>query len=247
MIYSRTYDIPYFLVDAQRNLRITSLMQYLEDMAIRHSEDCGIGLDFYEENKVAWVLAKWDIEIERYPLFTQQITITTEPWSFRNFFGFRRYEVHDAEGALLAKANTLWIYIDMVRKKPIPVTGEIIRAFGISPDSKRPLPIKAPNPPESAEHETRFQVRLGDIDTNRHVNNIRYIEWALETLPPEFSTKKRVRRVLVDYRKELMYGDEVLATADIIQNSTPDGAASVSRHRISNGEKEACLATFEWN
>ncbi len=38
MSRSRTYDIPYFLVDQKRRLRITALMQFLEDMAIRHSE-----------------------------------------------------------------------------------------------------------------------------------------------------------------------------------------------------------------
>jgi len=242
MTFTRTYDIPYFNVGSDRKLRITSLMQYLEDMAIRQSEACGIGLDFYEEHNVAWVLAKWDIEVVQYPVFTQEITITTEPVSFRNYFGFRRYEVRDAGGELLAKANTLWIYIDMVRKRPIPVTEEIISAFGVSPESNRPLPIKAPKPPETAAHETQFRIRLGDIDTNRHVNNIRYIEWALETLPPEFSNGKKVSRVMVDYRKELKYGDEVFSTAEIEQN----GDVAVSRHRISNGEKDACLAAFEW-
>ncbi|MDG5767868.1 thioesterase [Balneolales bacterium ANBcel1] len=244
MTFTRTYDIPYFNVGADRKLRITSLMQYLEDMAIRHSEECGIGLDFYEENKVAWVLAKWDIEVLEYPVFNQKITITTEPSSFRSYFGFRRYEVRDADGELLARAATLWIYVDMRRKRPIPVTEEIIKAFGVSPDSKRPIPLKAPEPPETARYETHYPIRLGDIDTNRHVNNIRYVEWALETLPPDFSEGKRVTRVMVDYRKELVYGEEVLAVADVV--SGEDGATR-SRHRVGNGDKDACLATFEWS
>lgn len=242
MTFTRTYDIPYYNVDSDRKLRITSLIQYFEDMAIRHSEKCGIGLDFYEEHKIAWVLAKWDIEVVKYPLFNQEITIITEPYSFRNFFGFRRYEVRSAGGDLLAKANSLWIFIDMTRKRPIPVTGEIITAFGVAHDKNRPLPIQAPASPEAADYETRFRIRLGDIDTNRHVNNISYIAWALETLPEDFSKGKSVRRVMVDYRKELRYGEEVLSTADTIQNDEK----TLTRHRISNGKKEACLATFEW-
>ncbi len=242
MTFTRTYNIPYYNVGADRKLRITSLMQYLEDMAIRHSEECGIGLDFYEQNKVAWVLAKWDIKVLRYPLFNQEITIITEPYSFRNFFGFRRYEIRDVQGDQLAHANTHWIFIDVTRKRPIPVTHEIITAFGVASDKKRPLPIQPAKPPESTEYETRFRIWLGDIDTNQHVNNIRYIEWALETLPASFSNGKSAQRIMVEYRKEMTYGEEVFSVADTTQN----GDQTVSRHRISNSEKEACIATFEW-
>ncbi len=243
MIFTRSYNIPYFNVGADRKLRITSLMQYLEDMAIRQSEECGIGLDFYEQTQTAWVLAKWDLEVNAYPAFTQDITITTEPHSFRNYFGFRRYEVRSSNDKILAKANTLWVYIDMRRKRPTPVTEEVIQAFGISPDSKRPLAIQSPEPPDEIDYQTRFHIRLGDIDTNQHVNNIRYIEWALETLPPEFIRTKKASRVMADYRKELMYGDEVYSTAEILAQSE----SVRSRHKISNSQKDACLAVFEWN
>ncbi len=242
MAWSRTYDIPYFLVDKNRKLRITALMQFLEDVAIRHSESCGVGLDFYQDNGVAWVLAKWDIEVLSYPEFNQQITITTVPTSFRSFFGFRMMEVHDEKGTLLARVHTLWVFVDTRRKKPIPVTDEVMRAYGLTRDQKEPLPIEAPSAPETDELQAAFQVRPGDIDTNRHVNNIRFVEWALDTLPFDFTNNHTVHRVLVDYRKELMFGEPVNAVADIVET---DGE-TLTRHRISGGKKIASLITFKW-
>ena len=32
-------------------------------------------------------------------------------------------------------------------------------------------------------HHANFKVRYGDIDSNMHVNNVRYVEWAIESLP----------------------------------------------------------------
>ncbi len=242
MAYSRTYDIPYFLIDQNRKLRITALMQFLEDMAIRHSETCGVGLDYYYSNGVAWLLAKWDIEVFSYPEFNRKIEIRTTPTSFRNFFGFRKFEVVDSAGKLLAKAHTLWIFVDTQRKKPIPVTDMVVRAYGLTPDRKQPLPMEAPSPPENDTWQSRFHIRPGDIDTNRHVNNIRFIEWALDTLPVEFTSSHSVQRVLVDYRRELTYGDDVIATAELIENKK----FKESRHRISKGKKVASLITFRW-
>ncbi len=242
MAYSRTYDIPYFLVDQNRKLRITALMQFLEDMAIRHSEKCGVGLDYYHQNRVAWVLAKWDIEIRNYPEFNRKITVTTAPTSFRSFFGFRKFDVTDEQGQFLAKAQTLWIFVDTRQKKPVPVTSEVISAYGLSRDQKQPLPIEAPTAPETGILQSRFQVRPGDIDTNRHVNNIRFVEWALDTLPVDFTNSHSVQRVLVDYRKELTIGEEVVAIADIVEK----GSSIETHHRISDGEKEASLITFRW-
>ncbi|WP_210509673.1 acyl-[acyl-carrier-protein] thioesterase [Natronogracilivirga saccharolytica] len=242
MAYTHTYDIPYFLVDRHRKLRVTALMQFLEDMAIRHSEVCGVGLDHYEENQVAWVLAKWDITIHSYPGFNQQVHVTTQPVSFRNFFGFRQYKMKDDNGTLLAEASSLWIFIDLKKKKPVRVSEEMINAFGLTPDQNKPLPIKAPEAPEKKQYESRFAIRPGDIDTNKHANNIRFVEWALNTLPPELIDGKRATRVMVDYRKELLYGEEVFSFADFFE----DKSGYISNHLISNGQKNACLLTFMW-
>ncbi len=242
MTWSRTYDIPYFLIDKDRKLRITALLQFLEDMAIRHSEACGVGLDYYHKNGVAWVLAKWDVEIFSYPGFNQQVTITTIPTSFRSFFGFRMLEVRDENDELLARAHTLWVFVDTKRKKPIPVTDELVRAYGLTRDQKEPLPIDAPAPPVSEEMQAMFQVRPSDIDTNRHVNNIRFVEWALDTLPVDFTQNHSVRRVLVDYRKELKFGEPVTAIADMVRNEEE----IITRHRISGDQKTASLIMFKW-
>ncbi|MDI6401709.1 thioesterase [Balneolaceae bacterium ANBcel3] len=243
MAYSRTYDIPYFLTDRYRKLRLTPLVQFLEDMAIRHSEHCGVGLDFYEKHNVAWVLAKWDVTIHRYPVFNEVITITTAPTSFRNFFGFRKFDIKDESGVLLAEGASLWIYVDTQKKRPLPVTEHLIDAYGLTPDQNRPLPIAAPEPPENTDLSSDITIRSADIDTNLHVNNARYIEWALDTIPFSAIDGKQVKRLRVDYKKELQLGDEVLSVVDIQHGEH----GITTRHRIGNKDKTACFITLDWS
>ena len=242
MAYSRNYDIPYFLINQDRKLRTTALMQFLEDMAIRHSESCGVGLDYYQQNGRAWVLKKWDVEIVDYPLFNRQVTITTVPTSFRSFFGYRKFEATDEQGTLLARAGSLWVFVDTRKKRPTPVTDEVISAYGLSHQQNKPLQIKPPEAPLSGTFSMDIQIRPGDIDTNHHVNNIRFVEWALDTLPPRITSGRLAKRVLVDYRMELTYGADVVCEAD----QTEAGDLTITRHRIKSGGETACIATFHW-
>lgn len=62
MSYTKNYFIHYFSTDIKRNLRVTSLMKFFEDIAVLQSESLNVGLDYYEKEKCAWVMYKWDVK-----------------------------------------------------------------------------------------------------------------------------------------------------------------------------------------
>jgi medium-chain acyl-[acyl-carrier-protein] hydrolase len=74
-------------------------------------------------------------------------------------------------------------------------------------------------------------VRPDDIDYNGHLNNIRYVEWALRALPAE---GRELRRLRVTYRGETRLG----ATVRVVT----DG----HRQAIVDGDRVAALVTTEW-
>lgn len=60
----------------------------------------------------------------------------------------------------------------------------------------------------SKVHESKkFGVRRSDLDINHHVNNIRYIEWALEPLPAE----QCIYGIDIEFHAECLYGEEVIS------------------------------------
>src|SRR5689334_8585769 len=111
LITSKKYEIHYYEVDFQKRALITSLMDFLCDMAIYQGEITGVGIDYGIENKVAWVLYKWDIQIQRYPLYGETITIKTIPWGVNRFYAYRKFEIVDNNGLIIGEASSIWFLI----------------------------------------------------------------------------------------------------------------------------------------
>ena len=50
---------------------------------------------------------------------------------------------------------------------------------------------------------------FSDIDYNRHVNNVRYIGWAVDVLPMELLEEKPLRGLTINFNHEVHPGETV--------------------------------------
>jgi medium-chain acyl-[acyl-carrier-protein] hydrolase len=210
----RDYEIHYYEIDYKKRVLLTSILDYLGDIAIYQSEQVGVGLEYYKNNNIAWVLYKWDINIKRYPLFGEKITIKTVPVGFKRFYAYRRYDLYDEAGQHIGSADSLWFFIDTVRKRPMRVNEDMFKAYGPG-KSEEVIDIEKPEAPSRIDAEITFNVRYSDIDTNKHVNNAKYVSWAIESVPIDIVREYEVRRTKVTYEKETTYGEEVKVVTEI--------------------------------
>ncbi|MEG0379303.1 MAG: thioesterase, partial [Eubacterium sp.] len=60
---------------------------------------------------------------------------------------------------------------------------------------------------EEWNNTKNFQVRYLDIDFNSHVNHVKYLAWALETLPLEKVRNGVVKSSKIIYKNQGFYGD----------------------------------------
>lgn len=242
MKYERNYFVHYYESDLKKRALITSLMSYFEDIAILQSEDASVGLDYYTNNRVAWVLYKWDIEILDFPKFKDTIRVETCPLAFAKFYAFRSFDVYSSSGELQVKGASMWFFVDMNTRRPAKIPQEVYDSYQITPADTRQLEIEDPKAPGEFTNTTSFRVRQGDIDTNGHVNNIKYIEWALEALPQDIMASHRLRRIKVVYKKETVYGRMISSSASVIK----DEDKMIFSHKISDGELDLCFIETEW-
>ena len=91
--------------------------------------------------------------------------------------------------------------------------------------------------------EREFSVRMTDIDTNGHVNNNRYVEWALEALPEQLRREGQLTALRVQFRKETRYGGSVVARSAWEEQA--DGLV-IASHAISAQGTDVCLLSSEW-
>lgn len=203
-----TFDsrIRYSEIDHHRTVTLPGIINYFQDCSTFQSESIGYGVERLKEEGRAWILSYWQVVIMRYPKLGEPVKIGTWATGFKGFMGDRNFQMLDGEGNRVACANSIWVYMDMKKGRPVKPEEEEVRAYGSGePLEMEYAPRKIKLPKEAVEGE-RFRVRKYHIDTNEHVNNCQYVQMALEALEEEI----KVRQVRVEYKRSAVYNDIIL-------------------------------------
>jgi medium-chain acyl-[acyl-carrier-protein] hydrolase len=217
LITKKEYEIHFYEIDYKRKSLITSIVNFFGDIAITQSEEIGMGLDYLSEKKLAWVIYKWNITMIRYPLIGEKITVRTWPFSFRKFYAYRKYDILDETGEVIGSADSVWFLINLLRRKPQSISSEIYAAYGISEGSSESVDFGKIKHPVTIHEEKSFNVRYSDIDTNKHVNNAKYIDWCIETVPLNIVLNYTLQNIKVIYEKETTYGEMIKVSTELIK------------------------------
>lgn len=245
-MYSTDYTIRYSECGASQQLKIVNIFHYLQDVADEHALKMGIAAGELRDQGYSWILYRYGIRIHRYPLRGEKITIETWPWMHRNLYEMRAFNVCDEQGQILFEANTCWLMVDIEKGSPVRLNRtpyvDILKG-----EKKEALELEEIPDLKEPEAEIRFRVRLHDLDTNRHVNNAIYPEWAIETIPKWTESRGltgsmmqfRPCRIEVNYKSSAFYGDMVLCSTTMISG---DSEIPVFVHKIRRASDNAELA-----
>lgn len=200
-----TFDsrIRYSETDSEGRLTMEALINYFQDCSIFHSEDVGLGIEYLQEKKLAWVLSSWQIVVERYPMLGEKVTVGTQPYDMKGFLGYRNFWMADGQGNYVAKANSLWSLLNTESGKPSAVPEEMFKGYQLGEKldmEYAPRKIAIPQEGETLEPVT---VKKHHLDTNHHVNNQQFVDIAMDFLPEDFA----VGQLRAEYKKQAFLDD----------------------------------------
>lgn len=209
-MYQFDSRVRYSEVNSEKKLTLPALLDYLQDCCTFQSEQLGVGVDYLLQEQVAWVLSSWEVEILRSPELGEHISVKTWPYYFKGFYGYRNFLVEDANGEALAKANSVWVFMDTCRMRPTRISETITNIYkkelgeALAGNwNERKIDV-----PEGGEKKEPVQVARFHIDTNHHMNNEKYIQVAEEYLPVGY----KVNRLRAEYKKAAVLGDILYPT-----------------------------------
>ena len=197
--------VRYSEIDHRGTMTLPALINYFQDASTFQSEAIGLGMDRLKHDKKAWVLSYWQVIVERYPQMCEKITTGTFATEFKGLYGNRNFYMKDGSGELIARANSIWAFMDLEKGRPVRPTAEHIDPYGTCEPLDMPYEERKIALPEQSEAGEPFPVRKYHIDTNEHVNNCQYVQMALEMVPGDI----QVRQLRVDYKKSAVLGDMI--------------------------------------
>ena len=187
------------------DMTINGLVNYFQDTSTFQSESLKVGMEYLKQNKIAWVLSYWHIVIERMPKLGEKISISTWPYELSGFMAHRNFVMKDSLEEVTAYANSLWSFVDVEKgkiKRIDDLQKELYKTKEAYPMDKINRKIDIPI---ELEKKKQFEVEKFFIDSNGHVNNEKYIQFALNYLVEE----DIIREIRVEYKKQAKLGDVI--------------------------------------
>ena len=184
------------------------LLRILQEAAAVASDERGFSFKTIEKTGVCWILTGWRLEFFARPEWNSPLTVHTWPRSVDGFMSERDFEIF-SDGQRVARATSRWFLINPSTGRITRVTDAVRNAYDI--DERRlfdtDIPANGISLPDAQVTYTHV-VSRGDIDTYRHVNNLRYLDFALEALPESVYDALPASMDIV-YRKQILPDTEI--------------------------------------
>ena len=206
--FSKDYTITCYEADANKLMRPTAMLDLMQEAANVNATTLGFGYDEMISSNTAWVLSRINVKFINTPKWRDEVNLKTWHKGVSKLFYLRDFILSDKEGNPMILATTSWLIIDMntrrlVRNSDLALSDTAMDAIA-TPADKVVVPVDI-----EPELVRKHPVTWSEIDSNGHVNNVKYVVWAIDAIEQETIKEKPLKELLVNYDAEVMPGDLV--------------------------------------
>lgn len=230
LTYKRNFSVQSYETDHNGLFRPVAFLNHAQEMANMHAETLGFGLDDLLSSGVIWVLSRMHIQFRRLPVWKEKLHIETWHKGNDNLFGIRDFSVTDNTGKEIIAATSSWLIIDYTTRKLKRINSILGSNFKSvnKRDAIQTTAEKLSSPDNLALTSTHI-TSISDLDINKHVNNARYLEWAIDSLPLSISKNLSIKEIWINFNNESFPEDKI----DLFTSLTPDIFVEGKRNNLS--------------
>ena len=229
-----------FDMDISGRLRPQNLLAYLLNSAWNHANTTSYGFEKLSERNLMWVLIKIQLVINRQPKWGEQITIETWGKRIERLYALRDFACISASGEKLISATSSWMILDRTSGRPQRFDQTTDR-FSWQPGREEiETDLAKVQATSTGKEITRFRVLFSDIDVNRHVNSVKYLQWMIDGHSQEHLEAKEPESIELSFLYEAMPNDEVTVFSE------ESGDHELCNAKRTSDGQELCRARFIW-
>ena len=219
-ILSQDHIITCYEADANQNMRPTAMLDLMQEAANTNASTLGFGYDEMISSNTAWVLSRIYVKFINTPKWRDEVNLKTWHKGVSKLFYLRDFILSDKQDNPMILATTSWLIIDLntrrlVRNSDLALSDTAMDAIP-TPADKVVVPVDI-----EPELVRKHPVTWSEIDTNGHVNNVKYAVWAIDAVKPEDIRERPLKEMLINYDAEVMPGDVVKISR--IRQETEEG------------------------
>lgn len=185
-------------------LRLSHALDYLLECECFQMDSEDEFSVYLRDNGFAVFLAFRQVEIFRLPAYGEHLTIRTNVYDCKNFFGFRNTTIYDERGEICVLCAAIGAFVDRASGRPAKVPTEIVRGFRFDPPLHMEyLSRKIALPDREPERLAPFRVKSHQADMYGHFNSNRSFDEVMEYLPEDF----RFNRLRLEYKAQAKPGE----------------------------------------
>lgn len=190
----------------------SALLELFEDLVSVNSKDIGIDIQTVRSYGIKWIITKIIAKINKTPRLGEKIIISTWPKKPGAIKCLRYFTVKNEAGESLVDISSVWCVLGIEDDKIMRASEVKMPADAVFSEEEAEV-SGIPRPVSALDGKLMFDYKFsyGDIDINRHVNNIAYLRLAENVFSFCELEKKRIVGFETDFLAQSFDGEKAFA------------------------------------
>lgn len=208
--FDKEFELRYFEMDKTGKASSVTMLTLLQEAAAEHCCYAEHSLFSLMSKNLGWVLLSGIMEMDRYPEYKEKIIIRTWLSQYKSIRGIRENIIYDENYNIIGKAKGLWLFFDIEKRRPVKILNDFKTRWSSCENQCIEYNLNTKiDIINTGEYMKKFAVNIYDTDTNKHVNNIRYLQWLVESIPEEITDNYYLYSLEGRFIAEAQYGDVI--------------------------------------
>lgn len=216
-IFTQKFPVQYGNIDISGFASIMSIFNNFQEIGFNHADILAQKYNGKREFSFAVVWTKLKVVMKRLPKWKETLTYSSwiSPLIQNSKIAIRNFEIQDSQNKQIGYGYGTMVFFDMVKRKSIEIPEELLlypthdHFIGNHEFSKL-------DRLSDFDNQIIIKTRFTDLDPYRHVNNVRYINWVIDSMPIDILKKKKCYETEIHFLNEARNGITIHSNTKIL-------------------------------
>lgn len=208
--YVQDFSVKYYECDFKDEIKISTVLAYLEEVACASADELGFGYSYIREKGYAFVVSGICVEFDTTIAQGETVRLITWPTPPTHVVFGREYRLCANDGTSLANASSRWCMLDSNTGKILSsklLTEQDYSTYNTAKALEKVCWKLPALQSEEAKQCFSMTVANSEYDHNMHVNNTRYADYCMNVFSVAELAQKQLKRFTISYVKQCFEGD----------------------------------------